>query len=258
MEIMNAFYRCKKLTSFAFPSTLKYIGEHAFSNCSGLETVELNEGLTEMGFAPFESCEKLKKVSIPSTLERIPQGAFQDCGALRDIEWKEGVKVIDYNAFNAFTGAELENLILPDSVEVICAQAFDGFTGNVVLGENIRWIGWCAFSGETKSVSFEKCKQLQIIGEEAFRGNNFSKIILPSTVIEIGENAFVSKNAGTLEIYCDAKNPPAIESSTFGYLKNSWSSVGSRPLKVFVVSGSEEAYKAANYWKDAVSIEAYK
>lgn len=247
----NAFDGCKKLTSFAFPSTLKYIGEHAFSNCSGLETVELNEGLTEMGFAPFESCEKLKKVSIPSTLERIPQGAFQDCGALRDIEWKEGVKVIDYNAF---IGAELENLILPDSVELICEQAFYGVTGNVVLGENIRWIGWSAFSGETKSVSFEKCKQLQIIGEEAFWRNNFSKIILPSTVIEIGENAFVSNNAGTLEIYCDAKNPPAIESSTFGYLKEN----GSRPLKVFVVSGSEEAYKAANYWKDAVSIEAYK
>ena len=253
----NAFDGCKKLTSFAFPSTLKYIGECAFLNCSGLETVELNEGLTEMGSGPFESCEKLKKVSIPSTLERIPKGAFQGCGALRDIEWKEGVRVIDYNAFNAFTGAELENLILPDSVEVICAQAFDGFTGNVVLGENIRWIGWCAFSGETKSVSFEKCKQLQIIGEEAFGGNNFSKIILPSTVIEIGENAFVSKNAGTLEIYCDAKNPPAIESSTFGYKDRNWN-IGSRPLKVYVVSGSEEAYKAANYWKDAVSIEAYK
>ena len=247
----NAFDGCKKLTSFAFPSTLKYIGECAFSNCSGLETVELNEGLTEMGSGPFESCEKLKKISLPSTLERIPQGAFQDCRALRDIEWKEGVKVIDYNAF---LGAELENLILPDSVELIGGQAFYGVTGNVVLGENIRWIGWSAFSGVTESVSFEKCKQLQIIGREAFFANYFSKIILPSTVIEIGENAFVSNNAGTLEIYCDAKNPPAIESSTFGYLKEN----GSRPLKVFVVSGSEEAYKAANYWKDAVSIEAYK
>ena len=115
------------------------------------------------------------------------------------------------------------------------------------------------FQRVTESVSFEKCKQLQIIGREAFFANYFSKIILPSTVIEIGENAFVSNNAGTLEIYCDAKNPPTIESSTFGYLKeNSWSTVGSRPLKVYVVSGSEEAYKAANYWKDAVSIEAYK
>ena len=54
--------------------------------------------------------------------------------------------------------------------------------------------------------------------------------------------------------------PPTIGEGTFGYEYKSGNYIysGKRKLKVYVVSGSEEAYKAANYWKEAVSIEAYK
>ena len=112
-----------------------------------------------------------------------------------------------------------------------------------------------------KSISFKKCKKLKTIGESAFSGGAFSTLTLPSTLQKIGNYAFESVDSGTLNIYCDAVIPPVISFSTFTYhSKSAYDSglTGKRTTKVYVVSGSEEAYKAANYWKDAVSIEAYK
>lgn len=129
---------------------------------------------------------------------------------------------------------------------------------NVVFGENIEQIDEEAFeSNNLKGISFKKCKKLEIIASKAFYNNsgNFSTLTLPRTIQTIGSLAFNTQYSGVMNIYCDAVIPPDIERNTFGY-NGGYNS--SRRLKVYVVSGSEEAYKAANYWKDAVSIEAYK
>lgn len=74
----NAFENCEKLTSFIAPSQLKTIGYRAFAG-SGLEIVELNEGLTTIEgednrFAfsngPFENT-KIKSLRVPSTVTYV-------------------------------------------------------------------------------------------------------------------------------------------------------------------------------------------
>ena len=70
----------------------------------------------------------------------------------------------------------------------------------------------------------------------------------------------------TINVYCDAVVPPELGGGSYGYpfaYGNYYSyddsyTVGGRSFKVYVVSGSESAYKEANMWKKAVSIEAYK
>ena len=218
----------------------------------------------------FELCTALQTLSLPSTLEVIPGKAFYNCVKLQNIQWAEGVKTIGQSAFGS---ANLCILVLPNSIERIESEAFRyaGVT-NVVFGENIEQIGGGAFASTVytgsgsychlKSISFKKCKKLKTIGESAFSGGSFSTLTLPSTLQTIGNYAFESVDSGTLNIYCDAVTPPTIGGRTFGYEYDSgrYSTpfIGKRSLKVYVVSGSEEAYKAANYWKDAVSIEAYK
>ena len=67
-----------------------------------------------------------------------------------------------------------------------------------------------------------------------------------------------------INVYCDAVVPPELDGGDYGYpfasgsYYNSQRYVGERSFKVYVVSGSESAYKEANMWKKAQSIEAYK
>ena len=217
----------------------------------------------------FEECAALQTLSLPGTLEVIPEKAFYKCLKLQNIQWAEGVKTIGQNAFYL---AKLGILVLPNSIERIESGAF-GYAGvtNVVFGENIELIGSGAFSstyytkgGEChlRSISFKKCKKLKTIGGSAFSGGLFSTLTLPSTLQTIGNYAFESVDSGTLNIYCDAVTPPTIGERTFGYEYDSggYSThyTGKRSLKVYVVSGSEEAYKKAGGWSSAASIEAYK
>ena len=286
----RTFYQCTKLASFAFPSTLKYIGSQAFMECRALETVTLNEGLTQMRSEAFKYCTVLQTLSLPSTLEVIPEKAFYYCSNLQNIQWAEGVKTIGQGAF---AYANLGILVLPNSIERIESEAFQyaGVT-NIVFGENIELIGNGAFSSmyytkdvycHLKSISFkntdrfnfafdvvdrlgqekpDKCKKLKTIGGEAFSGGSFSTLTLPDTLQTIENYAFESVSTGTLNIYCDAITPPTIGERTFDY-KYAYASgynreSGKRRLKVYVVSGSEEAYKKAGGWSSAASIEAYK
>lgn len=65
------------------PSTGTYAT--AFYGCTGLETVALPDGLTEIAARAFSGCSKLVSVRLPSTLTSIGEYAFYDCKALADV-----------------------------------------------------------------------------------------------------------------------------------------------------------------------------
>lgn len=71
---------CNILT---MPSTGTYAT--AFYGCTGLETVALPDGLTEIAARAFSGCSKLVSVRLPSTLTSIGEYAFYDCKALADV-----------------------------------------------------------------------------------------------------------------------------------------------------------------------------
>ena len=88
---------------------------------------------------------------------------------------------------------------------------------------------------------------------------------------KIGSYAFMSSNEykdRIINVYCDAVVPPALDGGSHGYpfaygyygynASSANYTVGERSFKVYVVSGSESAYKEDNMWKKAQSIEAYK
>lgn len=125
-----------------FPSTLKRIGDRAFSN------------------------NKISKVVLPASLESCGDGAFMET-AMEELVLPEGMKVIPENM--AF-GNYLKKIVLPDSVEVIGGEAFSlNHLEEIQFGKNVREIGQRAFTGNP-------LKQLTIpntvtkIGDEAFDG----------------------------------------------------------------------------------------
>jgi hypothetical protein len=46
---------------------------------SGLKTINIPEGITEIEFGTFKGCWRLKDVTFPSTLEFIQRDAFREC-----------------------------------------------------------------------------------------------------------------------------------------------------------------------------------
>ena len=107
---------------FEVPSTVKTIGNFAFSanqnlkrifmhenvemiaiygfmGLTSLESITLNEGLKRMGVASFAMCENLKNVVIPSTVDTVMYGAFSECTALESVVIPASVKFLGSQSF---------------------------------------------------------------------------------------------------------------------------------------------------------------
>lgn len=94
----NAFSWCRKLTTIAIPGSVETIGRDAFEGCYGLRTIVLNEGLREIGPYAFQTDHSLDEVTIPNSVTNISQYAF-DQTSIRRATIGTGVQKIGTCAF---------------------------------------------------------------------------------------------------------------------------------------------------------------
>ena len=119
------------------------LGEGTFYNCDALETVNLNDNITEIPDMTFLECASLTTLKLPSKLERIGNNAFLASG-LREIDFPDSVKEI---GDSAFCSTALKKVILPKSLTEISTEAFNG-CGNltsVYIPKSVTTIGKGAF-----------------------------------------------------------------------------------------------------------------
>ncbi len=123
------------------------IGNAAFFSNQTINTVKINDGVTDIGDDAF-AYTKVTDVDLSNnkTLQNIGK--------------------------QAFSSDQIKQVQLPDSVETIGDSAFsyNNALTSVTLPANLQSIGYQAFAGNTKlsSVDFSKATNLQNIGEEAF------------------------------------------------------------------------------------------
>ncbi|MGF7010667.1 hypothetical protein M2146_001191 [Lachnospiraceae bacterium PF1-22] len=108
--------------SIKLPSTLKYIGDFAFYECSHLKKVELPKGLIRIGGNAFSNCHNLKSISIPRTVTSIGQYAFKGCKNIQNVFRPSSTCLIGEGAFY---GCEKIKIYL-DSQENCSDGAFYG------------------------------------------------------------------------------------------------------------------------------------
>lgn len=169
------------------PSTLKVIGDNAFYWNTSLKTIELNEGLEEIGCGAFWDTG-LTSVTMPSTLKSIGKMAFSGY-YLKTIVLNEGLEEI---GDSAFARQAFREICIPDSVKKMGIWAFCGCTklNKVQLPSHITVLRLGTFE-ECKSLKSVKLpNSLKIIEDEVFRKSGIERVTIPENVQTLGSKKY--------------------------------------------------------------------
>ena len=118
----GAFKNCSSLASITFSSGLVSIGSSAFSGCSGLTSLILPFGLNSIGSYAFAECRNLTRITLPASLSSIDDYAFENCSNIASLTIPLGVAKIGDSAFSDCS--RLTSLTIPSSVKSLGDYAF--------------------------------------------------------------------------------------------------------------------------------------
>lgn len=185
----TAFTDCTGLTSLQLPDNVRYIYDNAFIACTNLTDVNLGNGLEAIGPYAFAGLENLQTIYIPDSVKTLGEGAFSTCTKLKNITLGSGIEMIDVGAFYG-TGI-WEN---PADNEVYAGKWFLGLKDDTATALNLRedtvGIANYALAGNEVLEQINLPDSVKIIGNMAFAEANFSSITLGGGVEIIGDQAF--------------------------------------------------------------------
>lgn len=211
----RAFVSSKNLKEIFISEGVKCIYSETFRECTDLEKVKIEDGLTYIGDRAFSYCNKLHEINLPDTIEKIDEYAFFGCSELESIDLPSKLIEIGKAAFNKCE--KIKEVTLSSSVSSICDYAFydckslesvKGLNGNINVGkaafDNTLWIDglgeWIdefyIVNGRLVKIKSGTYEELTIpdnvicIGENAFEYCDVKRVIIPASVNEIEDYAF--------------------------------------------------------------------
>lgn len=146
------YYMEKTMTAKSLPKGTVGIGRFAFAR-SGLQSINLPEGLTTIEYAAFYHCDDLEEIYIPSTVTDIQPYAFSHTTWLENFLSGKSHPDTDFlivgdGILLAYRGEE-EIVIIPEGVKIIASECFLNHKEikDVVLPETLKKIEENAFKG---------------------------------------------------------------------------------------------------------------
>ncbi len=241
-ETLVAYPAGSDLKEYTVPSSVKRIGEEAFSYAVLLEKLFLNEGLTVVDLYAFEHTMSLKYVSVPSTVTNLEESAFYFCDALEFIDVdennpnyssdeygvlfdKEKVKLYKYPSC-----APAENYAMPDSVEHI---VFDWYGPTLRAFDNIQHL---------KELTISASMDLDVWSYYGFRDLEKLNVSPDNPNYTSNEGFIYSKDGTELKRY-----PGASKVTCFRYGENVTAESASSN------NGFETSYLASVVYNEALS-----
>lgn len=122
----NAFSHNTDIQTVVIENGITEIGNYAFMECSELASVTLPNSVTSLGSSVFNGCIKLASIALPDSITTMVSGTFEHCMALESIRIPAGVTTIGQHMFNYCSS--LKSVIIPSSVQTIELVAFNGCT----------------------------------------------------------------------------------------------------------------------------------
>ena len=163
---------------FGIPSSLRKVtvtdatklSYGAFSNCSMLTEININEGITAIEGKAFYNCSGITEITVPGSVTNIGEYAFSGCTKLIKVDLPETITNISSGAFSGAPVAADENRVDGNLyIDNILISSKSGGTGTLKIRE-----------GTTA------------IADSAVSGRGYAEVILPDSVKAIGTSAFSS------------------------------------------------------------------
>lgn len=188
----GAFYHKITIVNFVFPEKVVKIGADAFNGTLLSGALIIPDDVVEIGYSAFFGTS-ISSLTLPANLKVIGQGAFCGCSSLSgSLALPGSLEEIEREAFY---GCSMLNgtLTLSPKLTEIPSGCFTtcSFTGDLVIPEGVKSIGYSAFYGCRFDGQLSLCSTLETIDEEAFNGNKFQgELFIPKSLLQIGVRAF--------------------------------------------------------------------
>ena len=200
--ILIQFPAGKDVKEYTIPGFVIEINDSAFRGCGKLTKISIPESVKKVGWFVFSDCENLTDINIPKGTDFIAYNSFSGCRALINITVDvddQMFSIEDGVLFNKEKstlicypgGIKRDNYIIPEGVTKIMPEAFRFFAGCLTLpGSMTKVIGGGIMTGNV----FRLC-------------NEIKKVVIPSSVTEIEEFAFIQCDSlEAVEIHAKKEN----------------------------------------------------
>lgn len=193
-----------KKVSFEAGSSILTLGEYVFSDCAALETVELPEGIIDLGYRTFAKSMSIKELYIPTTVTTGRQILGKN-SAVTYVRFKKGMVSIPKAILRY--ASSVQQVQMYSGITSIGEYAFEGCTSltTINLPDSILSIRMAAFKNCSSISNLTLPSGLISIGEETFRGCTFlANLKIKNTVKSIGLNAFADNPSLILQLYANS------------------------------------------------------
>lgn len=104
-------------------STVRSLGNYAFSTCDNLSSVVFEEGITWINYYAFSSCDALTSITFPASVKSLDSCSFANCSNLSSVKFKNGIENLYYRSF--YSCSALKSISIPSSIKYIHPNTFD-------------------------------------------------------------------------------------------------------------------------------------
>lgn len=181
------------------PQNTVRIAPNAFTDCSGVTSISLHEGLYSIGSFAFRSCIGLTYIGIPASVSYIGVNIFEYCNTLSNINiasgnthfYSDGTMIYSIGGDTLLScNTSADSLFLPNTL-----RAVGGFGGNinvryVHIPDGVTTILENAFNFSSLE-SIEMPSRMTFIDEYAFYGCQYlNRVVMPDTLDTMGRGCF--------------------------------------------------------------------
>jgi len=240
------------LTSYVIPDGVTAILGHVFYGCDHLTSVTIPDGVTKINGWVFGNCTSLTSITIPDSVTDFWYGNFSGCSSLTAFYGKFATEdhrcLIQDGILIAFAPAGLTSYAIPDGVRWIGYDTFLNCSGltHITIPDSVTLIDQAAFKDCSSLTNIVIPDGVNRIERYTFSGcSSLTSITIGKGVHSIYHSAFDGCSSLT-DIYCKPTVPPTnVNNDGLGIPSSA---------KIYVPTGSVEAYKAAESWSRYASM----
>ncbi len=193
IDYNSPFKNNTSIQSVIIENGITNIGSYAFQGCSELRSISIPASVNRIDCCAFDHCSRLASITVPDTVTSISWGAFQYCTELSNVTLPRNLSSIEDQLFQYCTS--LSSISIPADVTTIDAYAFRGCTtlSSVIIPDGVTSLGNYAFYGCTSLLSISIPDGVTDIGDYAFANcSSLAEITISDSVTKIGNGAFSS------------------------------------------------------------------